>query len=81
CVGFQDLLAQGSLHHFSAYEQKHLALAVQGATIRNIGNSGAFGWNKKGSDVDISPLVACTLALHGAFTSRRHPGRKQQVMV
>ncbi|MFT8592437.1 MAG: terminase [Bifidobacterium sp.] len=81
CGRFQDMLAQGSLHHFSDDEQKPLALAVQGATIRNIGNSGAFGWNKKGSDVDISPLVACTLALHGAFTSRRHPGRKQQVMV
>lgn len=81
CGRFQDMLAQQQLHHLPDDEQKPLALAVEGAVTRPIGNSGAFGWNKKGSDIDISPLVACTLALHGAFTSRRHPGRKQEVMV
>ena len=81
CGRFQDMIAQGKLHHLPDDVQKPLGLAVEGATTRPIGNSGAFGWNKKGSDVDISPLVACTLALHGAFTSRRHPGRKQKVMI
>lgn len=81
CGRFQDMIAQGKLHHLPDDVQKPLSLAVEGATTRPIGNSGAFGWNKKGSDVDISPLVACTLALHGAFTSKRHPGRKQKVMI
>ena len=81
CGRFQDMLAQGSLKHLPDDKQTPLALATQGAVTRPIGNGGAFGWNKKGSDVDISPLVACTLALHGAFTSKRHPGRKQKVMI
>jgi hypothetical protein len=81
CGRFQDMLAQGSLKHLPDDRQTPLALATQGAVTRPIGNGGAFGWNKKGSDVDISPLVSCTLALHGAFTSKRHPGRKQKVMV
>ena len=81
CGRFQDMLAQGSLRHLPDSEQPPLAMAVAGASTRPIGSGGAFGWNKSGSDVDISPLVAVTLALHGAFTSRRHPGRKQRVMV
>jgi len=39
--------------------------------------SGAIAWNKLGSDVDITPLVSTTLALYGAFTTLRHPGRRQ----
>lgn len=81
CGRLQDMIAAGSLHHLPDEVQPQLRMAVDGATTRPIGGSGAFGWNKTGSEVDISPLVACTLALHGAFTSRRHPGRKQKVMV
>ncbi len=31
------------------------------------------------SYVDISPLQAATLALHGAYTSKRDPRRKQRM--
>lgn len=54
--------------------------AVKGATTRPLGQSGAIAWNKLGSDVDITPLVSTTLALYGAFTTKRHPGRRQEVM-
>ncbi|MFT8639031.1 terminase [Bifidobacterium sp.] len=68
----QDMLRDGTLHHLRG--QAPLDMSVQGCTLRPIGHEGAYGWNKAGSDVDISPLVAVTLALHGAFTSKRQPG-------
>lgn len=80
CGRFMDMLNDKTLIHLPDTMQPQLAAAVKGATIRPIGRSGAFGWNKLGSDVDISPLVACTLALWGACTTKRHPGRKQEVM-
>ncbi|WP_415477698.1 terminase [Bifidobacterium psychraerophilum] len=80
CGMFEDKLTHGDLKHLPDDEQVPLSLAVQGAVKRDIGRSGAFGWNKKGSDVDISPLVSCTLALYGAFTSKRNPGRKQRMV-
>lgn len=78
---FQDMLTSGKLKHLPDEKQPQLAAAVNGAITRNLGASGALAWNKLGADVDISPLVACTLALYGAFTSKRRPGRKQRVMV
>ncbi|MGE8592097.1 hypothetical protein ACOI8K_01065 [Bifidobacterium hominis] len=47
---------------------------------RPIGKSGAFDWNKAGSDIDISPLSSCTMALQGAWTTRRNPNRRQHAM-
>ncbi len=78
---FQDMLAAGRLKHLPDDKQPQLAEAVKGAITRNLGASGALAWNKLGADVDISPLVACTLALYGAYTSKRRPGRKQRLMV
>lgn len=77
CGRFLDLLDAGKLIHLPDKDQPQLAQAVRNATTRPLGKSGAVAWNKAGTDVDISPLVACTLALWGASTSRRHPGRKQ----
>lgn len=76
---FQDMLNDGQLKHLPDDVQPQLAAAVRGAITRSLGASGALAWNKLGADVDISPLVACTLALYGAFTSKRVPGRKQRV--
>ena len=58
-----------------------LATAVANATTRSIGKSGAVGWNPMGSDIDISPLVACTLALYGTTITKRDPDRVQEVMI
>jgi hypothetical protein len=38
--------------------------AIQGAVKRSLGD--AWAWSRKSSNVDISPLVASTLALWGA---------------
>ena len=80
CGRFLDMLKAGTLKHPRDEYQPQLAAAVKGATTRPLGQSGAIAWNKLGSDVDITPLVSTTLALYGAFTTKRHPGRRQEVM-
>ena len=80
CGRVLDMLTAGTLKHLPDEAQPQLATAVANATTRPIGKSGAFGWNKAGSDIDISPLVACTMALQGAWTTRRNPNRRQHVM-
>lgn len=78
CGRFQDMLRDGTLSHLPENGQTQLWDAVRKATIRPIGRSGLFGWNRPDDDTDISPLVATTLALHGAMTSRRDPTREQE---
>ncbi|KAA8831457.1 terminase [Bifidobacterium tissieri] len=80
CGRVLDMLRDGTLSHLPDDMQPALGMAVAGATTRNIGNSGAIGWNKLGTDTDISPLVACTLALYGTTITKRDPNRKQKVM-
>ncbi|KAA8832600.1 terminase [Bifidobacterium tissieri] len=75
-----DMIQAGSLKHLAAKEQPQLDIAAHGVTLRDLGPNGMKAWNKKGSDVDISPLQACTLALHGAYTSKRHPGRRSKAV-
>ncbi|KAB5604158.1 terminase [Bifidobacterium jacchi] len=81
CGRLLDMLRDHKLTHLPDSEQPALATAVANATTRNIGQSGAFGWNKTGSDIDISPLVAVTLALYGTYITKRNPNRRQEVMV
>lgn len=45
--------------------QRNVTSALDGAVKRSIGD-GAYAWGRKNSGVDISPLVACTLAFWGA---------------
>jgi hypothetical protein len=40
--------------------------AIRGAAVRPLGDS--WAWSRKNSTVDISPLVACTLALAAAMS-------------
>lgn len=75
-----DMIHAQTLQHLDTQQQPQLAMAVNGVTLRPLGPNGATAWNKKGSDVDISPLQACTLALHGAYTSKRQPGRKAKAV-
>lgn len=74
-----DMIHQGDLQHLPADQQPQLTAAALGATLRAIGPNGAMAWNKKGADIDISPLQAVTLALHGAYKSKRDPRRKQRM--
>lgn len=62
---FFDAVEQGTVRHRGHPE---LAAAIRGAARRPLGD--AWAWARKTSSVDISPLVAVTLALWGAATIR-----------
>ena len=61
CGNFYDACDQGTLRHLDTPE---LTAAVRGAVRRTLGD--AWAWSRKSSGVDISPLVAGTLALWAA---------------
>jgi hypothetical protein len=63
CGSFVDAVEQHRLRHLDTPE---LNAAVRAASKRSLGD--AFAWSRKGSRGDISPLVACTLALRGLET-------------
>ena len=65
CGAFLDAVNDARLRHGGTDE---LAAAATGAGKRPVGD--AFAWSRKASSVDISPLVACTLALWGASGER-----------
>ncbi|NEG90623.1 terminase [Bifidobacterium aerophilum] len=81
CGMFQDMLNARKLTHLPDGDSPALATAVANAVTRPIGQSGAVGWNKMGSDIDISPLVAVTLALYGTMVTKRDPNRRQEMMI
>lgn len=78
CGMFFDAVRAGHLTHF---DQDGLNAALAGARKRSIGNAGAWGWDRKSPDADLTPLVAVTLALFGAVTTKRKPGRRAKVLV
>jgi hypothetical protein len=65
CGGFFDAVEQGRLRHRGTHE---LEVAVRGAATRPLVD--AWAWSRKQSRVDISPLVAATLAAHAVVTDR-----------
>ena len=61
-----DLVEQEALRHLGTPE---LLNALRGATTRPLGD--AWAWSRKNSAIDISPLVAATLAVWGSATMER----------
>ena len=60
-----DLVKNKRLRHRG---ERELTIAIDGAARRPLGDS--FAWSRKSSAVDISPLVAVTLAawaFHGSW--------------
>jgi len=66
CGQLVDAVVQGTLRHIG---QELLETAIAGARTRPLGD--AWGWGRRLSTVDISPLVAVTLA-RWVFESRAH---------
>lgn len=54
--------------------QEPLNDALAGARKRAIGTAGGWGWDRTDESVDISPIVAATLALFGAESTKRRGG-------
>lgn len=77
CGRLQDMLRDHTVTHLPEAGQQQLWDAARRATVRPIGKQGLFAFNRPDDDTDISPLVACTLALHGAMTTRRDPTREE----
>jgi hypothetical protein len=69
CGGFYDDVAQRRLRHLGTPE---LSAAVAGAAKRPLGD--AWAWSRRSSAVDISPLVACTLAHWGGRARKGRAG-------
>jgi phage terminase large subunit-like protein len=63
CGLLVDMVDNDELRHLGADE---MLAALRGATQRRLGD--AWAWSRKSSLVDISPLVASTLALWGSAT-------------
>jgi hypothetical protein len=79
CGGLYDaVMVDESVTHFG---QEALNQSLAGATKESFGHGGAWKWNRKSFDVDLSPLMAATAAHFGAvkFGKRRQadskPGR------
>jgi hypothetical protein len=64
CGSFFDGSLEGWLRHI---DQPQLNMALGAARKRALGD--AWAWNRKNTVSDITPLVACTLALWGAQSS------------
>jgi hypothetical protein len=64
CGRFVDVVSEGSLRHMGSLD---LMNAIRGAKTRPLGDR--WAWSRKNSTVDISPLVAATLALYSAMGS------------
>jgi hypothetical protein len=62
---FIDAVDQRTVRHLGTNE---LVTAIRGAAQRPLGD--AWAWSRKSSGVDITPLVACTIALWGVETLR-----------
>ena len=71
CGIFYDAITDSqSLRHLGTHE---LDTAINGAITRPLGD--AWAWSRKSSSVDISPLVACTVALWGLKNAKTNRPR------
>lgn len=77
CGMFFDLVIDGKLVHIGQVE---LDSAVEGAKQAPMGDT-LWKWNRKNPVVDISPLVAVTLALHGLSVRPRNQDQTRKVVV
>jgi hypothetical protein len=71
CGGLYDAVTQdGSVSHFG---QSQLDQSLAGATKENFGHAGAWKWNRRSFDIDLSPLMAATAAHFGAVKFGNKP--------
>ena len=65
-------------HELTHFGQEQLNDSATKTARRVIGKSGGFGFDTT-AQADATPIEACALALWGAFTTKRKPGRKAKV--
>jgi hypothetical protein len=75
CGKLFDLITSKQIRHI---DQTPLNAAVAGAKRRPLGD--AWAWHRRDTSVDVSPLVACTLALQGHIASELRPLGAPQIL-
>jgi len=75
CGNFYDMATTGRLRHL---DQVPLNAAVAGAKKRNLGD--AWAWHRRDTSVDVSPLVAATLALQAHVAPELRPAGAPQIV-
>ena len=75
CGKFYDLATQGRLRHI---DQVPLNAAIAGSKKRNLGD--AWAWHRRDNSVDVSPLVAATLALQAHIAPELRPQGTPQIV-
>lgn len=73
CGSFYDAVQDSTIAHLG---DARLQAAVDGATKRKLGEQ--WAWNRR-SDVDITPLVACTLARYALVSGLTAPDPKPAI--
>jgi hypothetical protein len=75
CGLVYDMAKAGTLLH--GENQDALAAAAVGARKRPIRDAGGWGWDRRDETVNIAPLVAFTLSVLGASSTRKKPNNSQ----
>jgi hypothetical protein len=71
CGGLYDAVTvDASVTH---YGQEVLNKSLAGATKEKFGPGGAWKWNRKSLEIDLSPLMAATAAHFGAVKFAKRP--------
>ena len=72
CGSFYDAVQDGTISHMGDIRLQH---AIEGATKRKLGEQ--WAWSRKTADnVDITPLVACTVARYALTNNLANPTPK-----
>ena len=72
CGSFYDAVQDGTISHMGDIRLQH---AIEGATKRKLGEQ--WAWSRKTADnVDITPLVACTIARYALTNNLANPTPK-----
>lgn len=78
CQSWEKALASGDFTHAG---QPGLDAEIAGAAKRQVGEAGMWAWKRRGVETGITAPVSMTLAIHGAMTTKRRPGRRQRATV
>ena len=81
CAMTYDAVRDGSLSHPKAGPGDPLDASVAVCGKKERTRDGAWGWDATTTDGDETPLEAVSLALWGARTSKRNPGRRGGTVV
>lgn len=80
CAMTWEATKDGSLSHLGHEGQKQLDDSVAVCDQKKRSATGAWGWEATTADGDETPVEAISIALYGARTSKRVPGRKAVIL-